>query len=222
MQLTASIINKQATRSRSTARNSQITAVIWVIMLLTINSPLFFGDIHSQFIFFPKAFAEGQWWLALTYPFVHLSWYHLLLDGLAFIILYLLFEDTRTSVLLLYCFAATLGSIWFSLLIEPAVYLQGLCGLSGVAHGLMAVSALQMIRYEDQRKIGILSLGLVVSKCIYELVTGHVLFEFLHMNLTGQPLAASHAGGVIGGLAGFIISNLLKKEKTGKDHCLLD
>lgn len=43
----------------------------------------------------------------------------------------------------------------------------------------------------------------IKSAC--ELWSGHVVFEFLHMGLCGQPIAASHAGSVIGGLTAYAV-----------------
>ncbi len=177
--------------------------MISAIILLMVNFPLLSGDIRSQLIFFPGDVANGPWWQVLSHPFVHLSWYHLMLDGLAFVILYLLLEEHRNCVRLLYSIASGMGALLFTLLLEPAIYQQGLCGLSGTAHGLMAISALEMLRHKHQRGLGALCLVLVLTKCGFELYTGQVVFQSLHLGQTGQPLTASHAGGVLGGLIAF-------------------
>jgi pimeloyl-ACP methyl ester carboxylesterase len=71
----------------------------------------------------------------------------------------------------------------------------------------MAVSAVEMLRTGTQRSWGGVSLAIVVLKSAYELWSGHVVFEFLHMGLCGQPIAASHAGGVLGGLVAYALFN---------------
>jgi hypothetical protein len=91
---------------------------------------------------------------------------------------------------------------------DPAVSQRGLSGLSGIAHGVMAVSAVEMLRSKTLRSWGCVSLAIVVFKSAYELWSGHVVFEFLHMGMCGQPIAASHAGGVIGGLIAYALFNL--------------
>lgn len=48
-----------------------------------------------------------------------------------------------------------------------------------------------------------ITFAVVVSKSIYETISGHVLFEFMHLGLCGFPIAASHAGGVLGGIVAF-------------------
>ena len=83
----------------------------------------------------PKEILAGQWRI-LTHPFVHVSWYHLLLDGAAFFILYAAF---RTAFLrrLAYVVPA-LGSMTAAM-ISPRGSGVLPRGLSGLGHGLMAV-----------------------------------------------------------------------------------
>lgn len=191
-----------------TPLSNTLLAAIWVTILLFVNFPLISGEVRSQLIFFPDDTAAGKWWQLLTHPFVHLSWYHLILDGLAFVILYLLLEEKRNSIRLFYCTTAAMGALFLSLLLEPAISQQGLCGLSGAAHGLMAISALEMLYHKSQKNLGLLCLGIVVTKSLYELSTGHVFLESLHLGQTGQPLVASHAGGIVGGLLAFAGSKI--------------
>jgi hypothetical protein len=40
----------------------------------------------------------------------------------------------------------------------------------------------------------------VIAKAAFEAATGNVALSFLHFGLMGIPVAACHAGGVIGGL----------------------
>ncbi len=194
----------------SSGLSNKLLIAFWTGMLFIVNFPLFFGDVRSQLIFFPDNVLAGQWWRIVTHPFVHLSWYHLLLDGLAFIMLYLLLEEHRNVVRLFYSITAGLGALIFGLMLEPAIYQRGLCGLSGIAHGLMAISAAEMLSHKKQRSLGLFCLGIVVVKCIYELYTGHVFLQSLHLGQTGHPLAASHAGGVLGGLFAFGCTKVLR------------
>ncbi len=175
----------------------------WTILLLLVNLPLAWGEIRSSLIFLPEAVGRGQWWRAVTHPLVHLSWYHLLLDAGGFLIVYRCLEEKRAGIVALYLAGAGAGSLLCSLVFDPSIYRQGLSGLSGVAHGLMAVTALEMMRHDDQRRWGAISLAAVTLKSIYEFRSGHVFLEFMHMGLCGHPLAASHAGGVAGGILTF-------------------
>jgi hypothetical protein len=96
---------------------------------------------------------------------------------------------------------SALGSL-LAALTSPVVYSNGFGGLSGVAHGLMAISAVEMIRGGAvwERGAGWCALVAVIAKAAFEAVTGNVALGFLHFGLMGMPVAVCHAGGVIGGL----------------------
>lgn len=178
--------------------------VLMVITLLWVNRTLFTnGFVAEHLMFQPDALAGGQWWRLLTYPLVHLSIYHLLLDAGAFLILLHGLNEKRLGPRLFYCLCASTGSLLLSWFWSPQMAKFGLAGLSGLAHGLLAISALELMRIPNMRRWGALSLGVVVLKSGYELVTGTVVFDFMHLGLCGTPIAASHAGGVIGALMGF-------------------
>lgn len=179
----------------------------WSLILLVVNLPLFWGEIRTSMIFLPEAVVAGQWWRIITYPLVHLSWYHLVLDAGAFIILLQCLEEKRWVAKTLYLVGASAGSLLISLAMDPTIFQRGLTGLSGIAHGLMAVTALEMIRHHHLRYWGLSCLALVAIKCIYELGSGQVVFEFMHMGQCGYPMATSHAGGVLGSLVFFLLLN---------------
>jgi rhomboid family GlyGly-CTERM serine protease len=175
----------------------------WAAILLMVNLPLAWGQIRTGMLYLPAAVESGQWWRFITYPLVHLSWYHLILDAAGFLLLLSCLEEKRVSARMLFIAGASAGCLGLTLALDPFVFERGLSGLSGIAHGLMAITALEMLGHTKQRTWGTLSLALVVSKSAYELWSGQVLFEFLHMGMCGQPLAASHAGGVLGGVLVF-------------------
>ncbi|MDD2461398.1 MAG: rhomboid family intramembrane serine protease [Kiritimatiellia bacterium] len=81
-----------------------------------------------------------RWWRLLTASFVHVSAYHLALDAGAFLLLYHTLHEPSRPGRLLAVAACAAGSLAASLLtLAPD---GSLCGLSGVGHGLLAVSAL--------------------------------------------------------------------------------
>ena len=177
------------------------TPDIWTFLciLLAVNTHIFTGDSQSALIFLPSE--DRQAWLRLFFhPFVHVSWYHLLLDAGAFFLLYTGLAEKRMPVRLLYMAVCGVASLLFALAFSPLTVTAGLCGLSGIAHGLMAVSGLEMMQTPDQRKIGARSLAAVVFKSLYEIITGDVLFTFLQLGMCGSPIAACHAGGAFGGI----------------------
>ena len=177
----------------------------WTAILVMINLPLLWGEVRTGLLFLPEPVTSGQWWRVVTYPLVHLSWYHLLLDAGGFLLLFSCLEERRFFAKAIYIIGPSAGSLALACLMNPAMDLRGLSGLSGIAHGLMAVTAMEMLRHRSQRFWGVVCLSAVVAKSAYELWTGHVVFEFMHMGLCGTPLAACHIGGVVGGTVAFLI-----------------
>ena len=155
-------------------------------------------------VFLPQAVQGGEWWRLFTHPFVHVTWYHLLLDGVAFLALYHSLVEASLFRRLLYVLGAGAGSLLVSWATAPGISTGGLCGFSGIAHGLMAVSALELVAGQPpgstERRIGQISFVLVVGKAAVEALSGRMFFTFLHFGLMGDPVAVSHAGGIAGSL----------------------
>ena len=189
--------------------------VVWSIVLLLVNLPLVWGDVRSELLYLPNAENAGQWWRVLTFPLVHLSWYHLLLDAGGFLAVFYSIENRSNLKKALYIFGAGCGTLLLACAADPHISQRGLSGLSGIAHGLMAVSALEMLESKSHRGWGLFMLLIVVVKSVYELWSGHVLFEFIHMGMCGQPLAASHTGGVIGGILMYLFAQRPAKVLSG-------
>ncbi len=176
--------------------------VVISLLLALSNRSLLNGCANSELIYHPLAVGAGEWWRLLSYPLAHLSWYHLLLDAGAFYLLYTGLGEMpklRKILILMICSSA---SLVFAVYLGTAQAF-GLAGLSGLDHGLMAFSALEMIRSDRNRKLGLSCIALVLAKSIFELVTGEVFFVALHRDLCGIPVAASHLGGVLAGMVSF-------------------
>ena len=182
--------------------------LLFLAAICIINIPLIFGQQFYGHIFFPAEVGAGEWWRILTHPFAHVSWYHLLLDVGAFMLLYRGLLEPSWIKRTLYVLFCAIGSLGISML-SPAIFDGGLCGLSGIAHGLMAVSALEIADSATAdiklRRIGIISLWIVVIKSIIEVLTGKVMFAFLHIGDVGTPLTICHAGGVLAGIIAFVV-----------------
>ena len=187
---------------RSLAFLRQRPEIMFFVFLIAIfNVPVLFGTVWSSMVFQPEAVRAGEWWRLVTHPFVHLTWYHLLLDGTAFLSLYCSLLERRIFVRLAYVVAAAAGSLLASWIASPGALTNGLCGLSGVAHGLMAISAMEMLAGEKaEMRIGWICLVMVIGKGAFEAISGRMFFGFLDFGLLGSPVAVSHAGGIVGGL----------------------
>lgn len=177
----------------------------WLVtaLLVLANLPLLTGRPATALVFFPDRVACGEWWRILTYPLPHVSWYHLLLDGAAFLQLIASLGELGRGHRYLIVLGGGAGSLLLPLAVPSPIRQVGVCGLSGIDHGLMAVAGALLLKAE-QRKArwqGGFLLAAVVLKAFVETLTGHILFESLHLGSLGVPVAACHLGGILGSLA---------------------
>lgn len=178
-----------------------------MVLIGLLNLPLLAGGFATTFVFLPDKVSAGEWWRVFTHPFVHVSLYHLVLDASVFFLLYSELRDKTRFARFTLLLAAGAGSLLASLWAAPMIQTRGLCGLSGIAHGLAAVSALEVMRGAKDKtlwRLGLASLLLVVGKSMMEAVTGHIAFESLHFGQLGFPIAVCHAGGVLGALLAWL------------------
>ena len=183
-----------------------LEAACWAAVLVAVNAGLFLGRPPAWALALDlSAVFSGAWWRVLTYPLVHVSPYHLLLDGVSFVMLYAMLENRSTGQRLGIVGACSAGGLVLS---WPGLASTGLCGLSGVGHGLMAVVALDQTTSADamDRRIGWACFLGVAAKSLFEAITGQVVFSGLHLGDVGHPVAICHLGGVAGGLSAWLCS----------------
>jgi rhomboid family GlyGly-CTERM serine protease len=190
--------------------------VVLAAAMAAMNLPLLFGQSNGGLIFLADSVLNGQWYRFFTAPFVHVSIYHLLIDGLAFVMLYSSLPYASAGGRLL-----SLAGIHAAVMLGVGVFGAadlGYCGLSGIDHGLMAVWCLEMMRSRDKtvRWAGLISLGVTVAKSIYEVASGQVVFAFLHLGSIGTPIVCSHLAGVVGGIGVYFAGDL-----AGRIHSVL-
>ena len=158
-------------------------------------------------MYIPERVAGGELLRLLTHPFVHVSGYHFLLDGAAFILLYNQLSQRslrRRLAALLVIHAAVTFAVTLSL---PFMPVDTYGGLSGIAHGLMALCGLEMTVHRDRaiRQAGGLCFAIVLIKSFAEALTGGALFGSLHLGSVGVPIVWAHLGGVMGALFVFVV-----------------
>ncbi|MEN9576618.1 MAG: hypothetical protein RL514_4473 [Verrucomicrobiota bacterium] len=190
--------------------------------VLAFVALLGFANLHLlgladpwKWTFLPASVLAGEWWRLLTHPFLHVSAYHLALDGAAFLLLYTGLREPRRAHRLGYMLAAGVGSLFVSLWVAPVIWNIGLCGLSGIAHGLMAVTSLELIgartptsagpRCKVLYRLGWLCFIGVVGKCVLEIALGGALIAAWHLGSVGFPVVVCHAGGVLGALVAWLL-----------------
>ena len=186
-------------------QSSRWELAAFALLIALLNWPLLVG--HSGPVFLPQAVQAGQWWRLFTHPFVHVSGYHLAFDATAFLLVYAELGGLRRLERLVFVATAAAGSLLVTLFAEPSVWEHGLCGLSGIAHGLTALAGLELFRKQEDRMLrygGLVCFAGVVVKVILEAAIGHVMLASWHMGDIGTPMTSSHAGGVVGVLAGVL------------------
>ncbi|MCU0857278.1 MAG: rhombosortase [Pontiellaceae bacterium] len=183
----------------------------FILALGIANFTLPAGRVCEPLVFFPEEVLAGEWWRVLTFPFVHVSWYHLMLDAGAFLLLYHGLQETSAVKRLGLVAACAAGSLGLSLLTVPLT--NGLCGLSGIAHGLMAVSAIELMQTKDKplQRAGLICLLIVVCKSLIEALSGHILFNSLHFGSVGNAVPICHTGGVLGGVSYYALTRPINK-----------
>ena len=177
----------------------------YLAALLLANVGLLGGSVLMQGYYFPNRVLNGEFYRLITHPFVHVSWLHLLLDGTAFLVLYAMLETPNWLKRTAYVLGAHLGctaGVTLSLGWSESI---GYAGLSGIAHGLMAVWALELLDQPDKTlwPIGTWTFIIVTFKALYEAVFDRMVFDFMHSGLMGQPIAISHLSGIIGACIAF-------------------
>jgi len=104
-------------------------------IIVLLNLPLLHGACAVDMIFLPDRVAAGEWWRVFTHWFVHVSWYHLLLDAAAFLMLYQGLAGRSAFERMGYVLACGAGSLLASLWSAPIVQTHGLCGPPGSLTG---------------------------------------------------------------------------------------
>jgi len=180
---------------------------IYALVIIILNIPLVWGRFFGEMIFVPEKVIRGELWRILTHSFVHVSWYHLLLDSAAFFALYMQLKEKSLIKRTIYVTGCIFSSLLAANLVLPNMAVTGYCGLSGAAHGLMAICGLEMIGVKEKSIsiAGMVCMCLLIGKCVFENFTGTMFFNFAHPDLIGVPIAMSHAGGLIGGLLTYVI-----------------
>ena len=210
-----------------TQRISHTTSLTagFLATLLLCNAHLLSSQLPQALMYQHDMVLAGQWWRILTYALVHVSWYHLILDTAATIILWHEIRgfSNRAKLLLTAYLSITVLSV--SVLFSPLIDSIGLCGLSGIAHGLALFAGFSQISIATRHKSNLHTLisGVVLSstiilKCLYETWTGHVLFSTIHLGELGTAIVHAHLGGALGGASACVVTLLFNFNRKPHAH----
>jgi rhomboid family GlyGly-CTERM serine protease len=188
--------------------------IVFLLLLLGCNLHLFTGGASAPLRYDHTAILAGEWWRLLTHPLVHVSGYHLLLDVLAFAMLWHLLPLPVPGKIGAACICAA-SSLALAVVFSPLIREIGLCGLSGIAHGLMvACGGLSLSSpalpsgASDRRNtlLGLVLCAVGLGKSAIEVISGGVVFAGMHDGALGVPIVEAHLGGALGGLLTVLFS----------------
>ncbi|MBT8334153.1 MAG: rhomboid family intramembrane serine protease [Desulfobacterales bacterium] len=194
----------------------KLIPIIFALLLIGCNTHLFTNQFPAAFIYDQQLAADGQWWRILTYPLVHIGWYHVLLDVSAVIILWRELQGIGLFYKLSLWSICSITSLAACIAWSPQLASTGLCGLSGIAHGLAVFVSLHWIHRAHGKRAkgtttwrsylpGTLLFVCLIVKSAYELFTTQIFFGSIHPGYLGTPLVHSHIGGVLGGVLAMML-----------------
>ncbi|MBN1675646.1 MAG: rhombosortase [Kiritimatiellae bacterium] len=193
--------------------NKRIHASTWLLtaVIVVASLPLLWNGYAEALVFRPEAVVRGEWWRVVTHPFVHVSGYHLLLDASAFLFLYHLLRRDYPAHAGWALPACGIGSLSGALLASETVATAGLCGLSGIAHGLTALVCLPGLTKPTERPDPVMAtvFAILVLKAAWESLAGTVALSSWHLGSVGTAIPACHAGGVLAALLFAVGSGLV-------------
>ncbi|WP_241696213.1 rhombosortase [Solimonas terrae] len=141
-----------------------------LLLMLTLLIAEWFGDAGRSALAFDHALiADGQWWRLITCSYVHLGWYHLMLNEIGLFVLVLLCPQPlpgRIWLLRLFVVSLGMGLCLFFFVPDLSRYV----GMSGVIHGLFVLGLLPQALKRDW--IAIACLVYLLGKLGYEIITG--------------------------------------------------
>ncbi len=151
---------------------------------------------------------NAQWWRVLTASFVHLGWYHCVLNALGLVVLVLLCPQAL-SIWIWARRVAVLAVVMSLCLFAFVPGLDNYVGMSGVIHGLFVLGLMPQVLKRDLIAFGCLSY--LVGKIGYELIAGGPVSD--EAALGGRVVVESHLFGTLAAFGyGLIFGSFRGKE----------
>ena len=186
----------------------KILFLITFIGLILLSNPHLMGySLPNNNIFFISDLANGRFYTLFTYAWIHVSWYHLLIDCAAFLMLLYSLQVRSFPKKIFYVTVCMISSALTTLL-NPQISSLGLCGLSGTAHGLSIICAMEYLQQKETHTVGVVLIIITIAKTVYEIYTGRMLFMQWHLGYIGNPIIWSHVGGTFGGWLSYCLLKL--------------
>lgn len=192
------------------ARRSNALLLILLPVLLAAGLVTLIGEPASALLRYERqAVLSGQVWRLFTAHLVHLGWAHLALNAAALVLIALLFgrlfgATAWTALAVIAALGVGLG------LIALRADIRWYVGLSGLAHGLIAASALALLH--TRRGAGIVLLALLAGKLLFEQSAGAPTGT--QALIGGATVVDAHLFGALAGLLGAL--PLIRPHRRGQ------
>ena len=168
-----------------------------------------FGDAGRQLLRYDReAIAAGEWWRLVSGNFVHLGWYHWMLNEIGILVLVLLCPERLAPAvwlrrLLLIGLGMTMCLFW--LVPEMVWYV----GLSGVMHGLFLLGLARQALQRDW--IALACLAYLFGKLAWEMVMGVPVSD--EVAIGGKVALESHLYGALSALVYGLVFRAFTREE---------
>jgi rhomboid family GlyGly-CTERM serine protease len=156
---------------------------------------------------------QGEYWRLWTGHFVHLSWSHLLLNGLGLMLLQQIFGGQLAPfrwVAAVIVIAPLMGVWWQTQIFSawlPVERFDYVVGMSGLLHGLFVYAAI--LSWSHDKVLASIVLLVIAGKVLSELLLGA---SAITSGIVGLPVAVEmHLYGVLGGTAFGVAMSLFER-----------
>jgi rhomboid family GlyGly-CTERM serine protease len=171
-------------------------ALIAAIILLSCMLQMLPENIQSYFRYDQMAVEEGQLWRLITGHLLHLSWYHLISNLAALVLVFILLSSQLRAIWLGYsitCIAllCSAGLFVFS------TYVKWYVGLSGVIHGVVVLGCALAISQGERWAI-FLTVGTVIKLVLEQ---AGVAIGSDPARLGGDIIVDAHLWGALAGIS---------------------
>ncbi len=168
----------------------KLTLPVATVVALSVYASLF-ADM-ALWVYWREKIAVGEWWRLFSGHTVHFDVWHLVLNIVALIIIWLyverLWDWYEWIIILLFCSLGVSVGLWWG---NDELIKYG--GLSGVLHGILTLACVQRLWVKDILSAG--ALVVIVVKIAWEQTQGGIQDNFLSV-----PTAVdAHLYGVISG-----------------------
>ena len=182
------------------SEGSRAAAAVWLppLLIAVFSALLELGGapVNALLRYDRLAVVDGQWWRLLSANFVHLGWWHWVLNVLSLALLALLCpEPVRPLDWLLRVVSIAFGMCLCLHLLTPD--LGAYVGLSGLVYGLFALGFGRQIAAGD--RFAIACMAFLAARIVWELVVGAPASE--EGLIGGSVVAESHLYGVLAAVA---------------------